>query len=298
MSARPLSAPPAKALSGRDVLRVVKSSREAAERKREKFAAKVNKQEYKEKDRIAQPILGIFGTVMVDQVPFEIDRRCQREKFELETELATQRREVLRALEEKFGLGAELFVQQEREELIEKSKLLAHNPRVLNTMRRVIIRTAKRHFSVLEEEKNCEIFKDFDAMDESIPDFKQKQIGDIVDQFFVNYKREIDNSLNADMMEERELRINEAAREAAKISNEWAAVINEDVKELHDTMRRDAEIELGVTDLVETQRADSCSHLAPLLLSTGSFVNKQPSECAEFNVRLFHSGAFSIRAQR
>jgi hypothetical protein len=290
--------PPVKPLSGRDVLRVVKSAREATERKREKFAAKVNKKEYKEKEAIAQPILGIFGIINVDQVPFEIERRCQREKFELEAELTAKRRDVLRALEEKLGLGAELFVQQEREDLIEKSKLIAHNSKVLNTIRRVIIKTAKKRFSILDEEANSAIFDDYTSTDGSIPISKQQQIEELIDQFFVNHKRDIDNSLNADLVEERELRINDAAREAAKISSEWSAVVREDVKQLHDTMRRDAEIELGLTDISDAQQVDTCSHLAPLLLSTGSFVNKQSSDYAEFNLKLFHAGAFSVKAQR
>ena len=275
---------------------------------KDKFAAKFNRKEYKKKKEktsfSSPPILGLFHPLTIEQIPFEVERQVRRAQAELEAELEEERRVHMDQLIEKLKFGVELCIQQDREEIIRSSSILATNTKIYNRISHDILKIARAYFKVeSESDSNIEMFEDFDAVDESLPPEKTRQIHELIEAFISNYKKKIDKSVDKDIEEETIACLEKASVDGSKIIKSWEVCTHEDAHEINNTLWREAELAYGASSMCmdnEVGYLPSGSIFAPQLLSSASFMksNFVASSKAGFNKSLFHPDMFATKANR
>lgn len=201
----------------------------------------------------APPIFGLFSPTTVSRIPFELERRVERARFELSKELQEERKRILDDLDQKLKIGSELCLQENRERIIQKSQLLSENRNIFNRARCYILHAAKRKFGVSSgssegEEGDLNVFEKFDAADELLSQEKINEINRIVDMFLSKYKEDLDASIEVDAQEMRRESLRVASERALQIASHWEALTNEDEEALHEMHMQEVKLHaFGVT---------------------------------------------------
>ena len=191
----------------------------------------------------APPVFGIFNPTTVGQIPFEVERRIERARLELEAELKEDRKKSLSKLKEKLVLGAELHLQNIREDIVRRSQLLAENPQIFNRTKYYIEKEARKLFGLKSEASSThDMFAQYDAGEETLSDEKKTEIKDMILIFLQKYKEDLDKIVATDLEEERKYRLDEAEREALRVAEHWENLISEDADALNETCLQDAKL--------------------------------------------------------
>ncbi len=253
----------------------------------------------------APPVFGIFNSsnLTVGQIPFEIEKRVSRSKLELESELKEARKIELEKLSEKLRIGSEICVQEEREKIIERSKILAKNPHIFNRTKYLVLKAANEMLNTeMRQPKNSNIFDGFDAAQETIPKHKIEEIQNYIELFLVKYKENLDETIKLQLSEERKTAIDHATDEALRITSEWDALTKQDSVAIHETLLNDAKMQHNI----KLNSHDTINNISSLYSiyernafdSTVIFAEKEISRHPSYEKQLFRSDTFLEKAMR
>lgn len=262
----------------------------------------------KEKQQLrapAPPIFGIFNPTTIGQIPFEVERRVERAKFEMELDLVEERKRSLAELNSKLKLGAEIHLQEQRELIIQRSRLLAENPPIFNRTVYYVIQEAEKMFEVPLDRAH-DMFERFDAAEEMLSQEKRAQIRELVISFLQKYKDDLDETVQKDVSAERKRRLEAATSDAVHIAAHWEEVTRHDADALNETHLQDAKLQL------ECQREASFETTINHCSAAGSAVRHETatpnafdiigfsgnSDYALFKNRLFKPDSFFQKAMK
>lgn len=251
----------------------------------------------------APPIFGIFSPTTVGSIPFEVERRVERARLELEEELAAERGRALEELREKLRVGAELHLQEQRAATIRRSQELAENPAIFRRAQYYIMKEAYEVFGI--EPPGQDMFERFDVGEDLLSEEKRAELRAMARTFLEKYRSDLEETARRDVAEEREHRLSAATEQAVRVAAHWEAVTREDADDMNETLLQDAKLRMDVAggDSFETT-LNHCSTYSgfragrPVPNTFDAAVSAGSGECPQFKQRLFTPDSFFDKAMK